>query len=290
MPLIKSGSAKAVGHNIKEMVKSGYKPKQAIAASLANQRRYKKMAMGGQTVEDGGMGDIPKEDESMEEDKFFENEHEQERERHMHMGGYYEGGMVEDGRDLKREKFGEREGGYDKENVIEPETEEQDTENPLTFHLSSGGLTKDESNEEMGETGPDDEKRSLNEIRKKGEYYPATVANPVRLSQRQEFARALHERALMDHRDEGDEKAYAEGGLVQDEYDGDEPVGNLPEDIVDRPESEEPMSAEPAKPDGLEHAKEDEFQGDGGLSELAKEAIRKKRASRRYGMYNPSAK
>ena len=29
------------------------------------------MAMGGQTVEDGGMGDMPEEDEGMEEDKFL---------------------------------------------------------------------------------------------------------------------------------------------------------------------------------------------------------------------------
>jgi hypothetical protein len=41
MPLIKSGSKAAVSQNIREMMASGYPQKQAIAASLSNQRRYK---------------------------------------------------------------------------------------------------------------------------------------------------------------------------------------------------------------------------------------------------------
>jgi len=41
MPLIKSDSKEAVGENIREMEKAGYPPKQAIAASLSNQRRVK---------------------------------------------------------------------------------------------------------------------------------------------------------------------------------------------------------------------------------------------------------
>lgn len=40
MPLIKSGSKAAVGKNISEMEASGYPAKQAIAASLSNQRKY----------------------------------------------------------------------------------------------------------------------------------------------------------------------------------------------------------------------------------------------------------
>ena len=42
MPLKKSSSKKAVSENIREMVKSGYPQKQAVAASLDNQRRAKK--------------------------------------------------------------------------------------------------------------------------------------------------------------------------------------------------------------------------------------------------------
>lgn len=40
MPLIKSGSKKAVSQNIREMVRSGYPQKQAVAAALSNARRY----------------------------------------------------------------------------------------------------------------------------------------------------------------------------------------------------------------------------------------------------------
>lgn len=38
MPLIKSGSKKAIGKNIKEMEESGHKPSQAIAAALNTAR------------------------------------------------------------------------------------------------------------------------------------------------------------------------------------------------------------------------------------------------------------
>ena len=41
MPLIKSASKKAVSKNISEMVKSGHPQKQAVAATLENQRRMK---------------------------------------------------------------------------------------------------------------------------------------------------------------------------------------------------------------------------------------------------------
>jgi hypothetical protein len=41
MPLIKSGSDKAVGKNIRELKASGRPQKQAIAIALDNQRRTK---------------------------------------------------------------------------------------------------------------------------------------------------------------------------------------------------------------------------------------------------------
>jgi hypothetical protein len=75
MPLHKGHSQKVVSENIKDLMRSGYKPKQSIAIALSNARKYKKMALGGpmddasvgamgysdggQVVEDGGMGDIP---------------------------------------------------------------------------------------------------------------------------------------------------------------------------------------------------------------------------------------
>jgi hypothetical protein len=59
MPLMKSGSKKSLHENIREMMKSGHPQKQAIAASLANQRKYKKMAM-------GGMVELPDEDDNID--------------------------------------------------------------------------------------------------------------------------------------------------------------------------------------------------------------------------------
>lgn len=62
MPLIKSGSRKALQTNIREMVRSGHKPKVAIAASLANQRKH--LAEGGEVDgdhderEDLGLGSV----------------------------------------------------------------------------------------------------------------------------------------------------------------------------------------------------------------------------------------
>ncbi len=47
MPLKPGHGHKVVSENIKEMVKSGHPLRQAIAASLSNSRKYKKMAEGG---------------------------------------------------------------------------------------------------------------------------------------------------------------------------------------------------------------------------------------------------
>lgn len=55
MPLKKGHSREVVSSNIKEMIAAGHDPKQAVAASLANARKYKKMA-------DGGMVDFDNDD------------------------------------------------------------------------------------------------------------------------------------------------------------------------------------------------------------------------------------
>jgi hypothetical protein len=52
MPLKKGHSQEVVSSNIRELVRSGYKPKQAVAVALAKSRKYKKMAEGG-VVEEG---------------------------------------------------------------------------------------------------------------------------------------------------------------------------------------------------------------------------------------------
>ena len=50
--LKKGHSREVISQNIREMIASGHKPKQAIAASLANARKSKKMAEGGMMEED----------------------------------------------------------------------------------------------------------------------------------------------------------------------------------------------------------------------------------------------
>jgi hypothetical protein len=62
MPLKPGNSHEIVSSNIKEMVRSGMKPKQAIAAALSHARKSKKMAEGGlvesQMDSDDAVGDM----------------------------------------------------------------------------------------------------------------------------------------------------------------------------------------------------------------------------------------
>lgn len=76
MPLMKGHSPRVVSGNIREMMKAGHPQKQAIAASLANARKYRKMNQGGmmgyaeggevQSLEHGGMEDMEPELKDME--------------------------------------------------------------------------------------------------------------------------------------------------------------------------------------------------------------------------------
>ena len=227
MPLMKSASGKGVSHNIKEMVRSGHPQKQAIAAALANQRKYKKMAKGGmvQSIDEGGMGDVPK--ESM--------------------------GMV---------------GPSENSEAMS-----------MVKKVPSGGLAKNESMYEMDDLGVESDKRDLNELRADGEYYPAEIENPVEMDEAQGFAHALRRKAMQAMSPEN----YAMGGLVQDGPEEDEMLnGNHPEGIEDSPEMAEMIGAEPGKPEMKEPSGIE-------LSDEAKEALKRKRASRRYGMYDPKS-
>jgi|ERR1700722_2437508 len=52
MPLHPGHSDEVKDKNIKEMIEAGHEPKQAVAAAYANQRKYRKMAMGGMIPKD----------------------------------------------------------------------------------------------------------------------------------------------------------------------------------------------------------------------------------------------
>lgn len=59
MPLIKSGSKKAISTNIREMIHAGHPRNQAIAAALNTARRYRKKYADGGDVDDTGGADLP---------------------------------------------------------------------------------------------------------------------------------------------------------------------------------------------------------------------------------------
>lgn len=58
MPLKKGHSPEVVDFNIKELVRSGRDPKQAVAIALSNARREKKMAMGGMVEQEEAPRDL----------------------------------------------------------------------------------------------------------------------------------------------------------------------------------------------------------------------------------------
>lgn len=107
MPIKKGFSKETVSSNIKEMVRSGHKPKSAIAASLASARKYKKMYDGGMVDDDldqehergltslmiqGDQPPIANPEEMDMQKKLAMNLHkEEESEEYYAMGGLVEG-------------------------------------------------------------------------------------------------------------------------------------------------------------------------------------------------------
>ncbi len=58
MPMKKGSDRATVSHNIKEMIKAGHKPSQAVAASLANSRKYAKGGEVDDEQEDSDLKDL----------------------------------------------------------------------------------------------------------------------------------------------------------------------------------------------------------------------------------------
>lgn len=116
MPLKKGFKPEIVSGNVRELVSSGYKPKQAVAIALSQSRKFKKMAEGGM-VEEGDM-EIPRDlyelnadsqqpetvanpeehDESM---RFADALRKEAESRDGSMAMMADGGLVEDDMDME---------------------------------------------------------------------------------------------------------------------------------------------------------------------------------------------
>lgn len=272
MPLAKGHGREVVSGNIKEMIRSGYKPKQAIAASLANARKFKKMA-------DGGTVQTPNMPEPQPAPTGNATQTALASIRGA-FGGKADGGMIEKPKSLGQAIGypGMADGGM----VPEMADIEREDEHDVYAGTKSGGLSKNESMEEMGSHGPEDYQRSLNEIRDDGNYYPSEVANPAEQDSHASFAAALRKMAM------SNPENYAYGGLVQGGTAEDEPVGAKPsegngknggmdstmmEDVHSSASNGQAVMKDPTMVDGL--------------SKDAMEAIARKKKARTYGMYNP---
>lgn len=200
MPLMRGHSSHIVSSNIKELINSGRKPKQAIAISLANARKYKKMAEGGdvKSAPDKGPAIDPDKAKQMQEGATESGWQPETWKKNL---GFSDGGqVVSDGGmgDIPREEYGK--GGDDE---------------PLW---------------KMDEKGPEDYQRNIVQMSKEANYYPEEVANPNEQDEEAGFAAALRRQSMQMPSPEN----YAMGGLVQDGPEGDEPVGNKPsEDMED---------------------------------------------------------
>ncbi len=109
MPLKKGRSPEVVSHNIKELVKSGRDPKQAVAIALSKKRKFQAMADGGY-VEGEMEGEEPNRDlAELNDDAYDPADAANPEEQSEHMAfsqalrnkaesslpGYAEGGLVE---------------------------------------------------------------------------------------------------------------------------------------------------------------------------------------------------
>lgn len=278
MPLKKGFSPEVVSGNIKELVKSGYKPKQAVAISLAKKRKFKKMSEGGMVKEedpyeqsqkgmrpvnmDGG-GLVDKEKQPPVTQSTFE----QFQKGFRGENKKYKGGMM----------------GYAEGGEVEPDLDEDPNEGSHNV----GG--------DMGEPGLP--VYSKGEDREGLSDSVMLVEAMNRHLQAQKYA-ANQNTHDFDPDDSVSGEKMAKGGVVQGEY-ADTMVGNKPElewiddgdaepmDSEDKREGagrEEPMH--PGRMSPGEHAVMGDPMGM-GLSVEAKEAIARKRKSRRYGAYDP---
>lgn len=173
MPLMPGHSKEVVGHNIKEMIKAGHPKKQAIAASLANARKHKKMA-------DGGMVDDSGTDSGAIQSISYDNKPDK---GHGAIIFKAEGGMVAKEGDYDLDEEHER-GIYDlmkqgdQPPVANPEEEDMEKHLAMMLHkyaedreyMAMGGYVEPDSGDETPEVFHDGTEEPMNDE-------PAKAAN-----------------------------------------------------------------------------------------------------------------
>lgn len=285
MPLKKGFSPEVVSGNIKELVRSGRKPKQAVAIALANKRKFKKMSQGG----------------VMEEEQDHDPETYGMVPEERSMGGsmgYDGGGTVQDNTPAGvdpdkaaalaasfKKAFGE---GKYRGGVISHE------EPDLKEDMNEGDHNE---SDEKGLPGRavypmDEDRQGLSDS-------VMLVQALNRQLQKQKYP-ANDNTNDFEPNDSVAGKKMMRGGEVQDSTRGDMQVGNKPEldwindgteEPIDSEDREEGgMHAEPMHPSRsgspMEHRTDIDPSGM-GLSPEAREAIKMKKKSRRYGSYDP---
>lgn len=257
MPMGKGNSRKVISGNIKEMVRSGHPVKQAIAASLSEARKYKKMA-------DGGMVEMRR------------GKHDPSHERMNNEGwgnpGYADGGSVGDdyhSGDKIYNAFSSKPKSspspnedFESKGGPSPAKDPSawDKRHSATYQgMAEGGMVK-EGDYDLGEEDP----RGMFALMKQGDQPP--VSNPEIQSEEQVLAQRLHKK--------GEEmEPYAMGGYV-------EPMSGDETPEVFHNGTEEPMSSEPEKPS--DHWPSEKEPSGPGLSEEAKKALELKKKKRRF--------
>lgn len=273
MPFKKGHSPQVVSQNIKEMMGSGRPQKQAIAASLASARKYKKMWKGGM-YGDGGM--VKDGAPILDQDKL----------KQFQQGSMFnpngkkkmaQGGMVG-----SPEEYDDNEEPhvpmYAEGGMVGSSEEFDDNDNPNVPHKGHGAMRtppKQTSMAQMDKEDPEDYISSIEEERLEGTPRENEVENPNEQEEAALFAQALRRKREMAMSPEN----YAMGGLVQPDHDPD--MGNKPSEDMQESESEEPQSMMPGRGEPMEHRTNIDPMGS-ELSSEAKEAIMRKKKGRRY--------
>ena len=138
--------------------------------------------------------------------------------------------------------------------------------------MSEGGVVSDDMDQDASDDLDENSQRNLAELTALGDSHPNDVENPEYQDAEKMLAKRLFEKS------EQAEMGYSDGGLVQDV---EEPLGSKPsEDMLS--ETEEPMSAEPEKPNDIEHSVIEGVPEMKGLSEEALAALAEKKKNRKF--------